>query len=139
MKDADALVDALVQTSFDTSAALTRLAAENDLTLPQLRLLGILRDRRARMTELASHLGLEKSSLSGLVERAEKRGLVVREPSSTDGRAIEVLLTPSGQAVADRLTGRAHERVLPLVDALSAAEKRELASLLRKALESRSP
>lgn len=136
MKDADALVDALVQTTFDTTTALTRLATEYELTLPQLRLLGILRGRRARMSELAAHLALEKSSLSGLVDRAEKRGLVVREPNSTDGRATDVFLTPSGEKIAARATHRSHELILPLVDQLSAAEKRQLTTLLSKALAS---
>jgi DNA-binding MarR family transcriptional regulator len=139
MNDPDALVDALAQTSFETSYALTRLAAEHELTLPQLRLLGILRGRQARMTELAAYLGLEKSSLSGLVERAEKRGLVVREPSSSDGRVVEVLLTPAGEDVATRATDRAHGLVLPLVAGLTAAEKRQLEFLLRKALKGRTP
>lgn len=132
------LVDALAQTSFDTTVALTQLASENDLTLPQLRLLGILRGRRARMTELAAHLRLEKSSMSGLVERAEKRGLVVRERSSTDGRSVEVLLSPAGEMVAARASGRALDLVLPLVSALSDDEKRQLESLLLKATEGRS-
>ena len=33
------------------------LAADHDLSLTQLRVLGILRDRRLKMSELASYLG----------------------------------------------------------------------------------
>src|SRR3984957_17472928 len=45
----DDLIDALVTTSFATMAVLTRIAAEHDLSLTQLRGLGILRDRRGKM------------------------------------------------------------------------------------------
>ena len=133
MPDSDALVDALAQITFNTTAALTRLAGEYELTLPQLRVLGALRGRRVRMTELAAHLDLEKSSLSGLVERAERRGLVARERSDVDGRAVDVFLTDPGEVLAERATGRAHELILPLVDALDEVEKRQLTALLTKA------
>ncbi|MGY1962144.1 MarR family transcriptional regulator [Nocardia gipuzkoensis] len=62
-------------------AVLTRIGSEHDLSLTQLRLLGLLRDRRPRMTDLAAFLGLDKSTMSGLVERAERRGLVARGKS----------------------------------------------------------
>src|SRR5262245_18594032 len=87
---ANELVDALAQAAFVTMAVLNTLAAENDLSLTQLRVCGILRDRRLRMAGLAGYLGLEKSTMTGLVDRAEKRGLLARAPSPEDGRAIEV-------------------------------------------------
>ncbi|MCU1407511.1 MAG: Transcriptional regulator, MarR family protein, partial [Glaciihabitans sp.] len=72
------LIDALAQSAFVTMGALTRIASENDLSLTQLRVLAILRDRRLRMTDLVGYLGLEKSTLTGLIDRAESRGLVSR-------------------------------------------------------------
>jgi len=37
---------------------LNRIGTEHDLSLTQLRVLGILRDRRVKMSELAGYLGL---------------------------------------------------------------------------------
>lgn len=74
----EALVDALAQASFATISALTRLTAEHDLSLTQLRVLGILRDRTVQMSDLATYFALEKSSLSGLIDRVEQRGLEAR-------------------------------------------------------------
>ena len=74
----DGLVDALARAGFATMAVLTRLSAEHDLSLTQLRVLAILRDRRVRMSTLADHLGLERSTLFGLVDRAERRNLLQR-------------------------------------------------------------
>src|SRR5215469_16850320 len=80
--DGYGLVDALVQVSFATMAVLNKTAADHDLSLTQLRVVGILADRRLRMTALAAYLGLEKSTLSGLIDRAEKRGILMRLPSA---------------------------------------------------------
>lgn len=132
MKDSDALIDALEQASFATIAALTRLAAEHDMSLTQLRMLGILRDRRVRMSDLAAYLGLEKSSLSGLVDRAELGGLLTRARSEQDGRAFDVFLTDQGHQLAARATARSRELLNPLVESLSRADQRQLRLLLEQ-------
>ena len=79
-----------------TMAVLSKVGADHDLSLTQLRVLAILRDRRLGMTALADYLGLEKSTMSGLVDRAEKRGLLERAPNGEDGRAVDVLPQPRG-------------------------------------------
>ncbi|MGD0604771.1 MAG: MarR family transcriptional regulator [Streptosporangiaceae bacterium] len=130
----DGLVDALVQASFVTMAVLTKVAADNDLSLTQLRVLAILRDRRVRMTALADYLGLEKSTMSGLVDRAEKRGLLERVPSTSDGRAVEVFLSPDGAALAGRLYHHIGRSLSPLTGNLAPAEQRRLQALLERML-----
>src|SRR6476646_3115293 len=89
-------LDGLVQLSFAVQEILLRAAAAHDLSLTQLRLLGIVRDRRPRMAALAAYLGLDPSSMSGLIDRAERRELVRRETAAHDGRAIEVVITAHG-------------------------------------------
>ena len=64
------LRDALAQISFALMAVLTEVAAEHDLSLTQLRVLGILRDREPTMADLAAFTGLERSTVSGLIDRA---------------------------------------------------------------------
>jgi DNA-binding MarR family transcriptional regulator len=130
----DDLVDAVVQTSFTTMAVLSRVGAEHDLSLTQLRVLAILRDRRLRMTDLADYLGLDKSTMTGLVDRAEKRGHLARARNHTDGRAVDVLLTPAGLALATRLTTQVATALTPLTDRLTPPENRRLASLLQHLL-----
>lgn len=73
---------------------------EHDLSLTQLRVLAILRDREPMMVERAAHLGLERSAVSGPVDRAVRRGLVRRDASEKDGRAVRVALTPDGRRLA---------------------------------------
>ena len=45
-------------------------------------------------------LGLDKSSTSGLVDRAERRGLVCRVPSQIHRRSVRVRLTDHGRGLA---------------------------------------
>jgi DNA-binding MarR family transcriptional regulator len=130
----DGLVDAIAQTSFATTAVLTRAAAEHDLSLTQLRVLAVLRGRRLRMSTLADHLGLERSTLSGLIDRAQRRGLVQRSPSPDDRRVVEVALTRAGVALAARVTGDVSRELAPLTDALARGERRQLRHLLERML-----
>jgi DNA-binding MarR family transcriptional regulator len=130
----DGLVDALAQSAFLVMGVLSRVSAEHDLSLTQLRVLAILRGRRLRMTALAEHLGLEKSTLSGLVDRAERRGLLERAPSVQDRRSVEVFLTPAGVTLAERGGAQVREWLADTVDDLSPAEQRRLQALLEKLL-----
>lgn len=133
----EGLVDALVTTSFVTMAHVSRVGAEHDLSLSLTRVLGILWDRRLRMNELAGYLGLEKQTMSGLIARAEKRGLVAREPNDEDRRATDVFLTSAGKKLVRRLHAQGREALGPLVEVLEVSERRELERLLRRLLEAR--
>lgn len=128
----ECLVDALVPVAFATMAVLSKMGAENDLSLTLIRTLGILRDRRPRMAELAEHLGLEKQTLSGLIARAEKRGLVARAPNALDGRATDVSLTEEGAQLVERLHAQTQQALAPLTEQLSASDQLVLQGLLKR-------
>ncbi len=128
------VMDSLVQASFTVIALLSRAAAEHDLSLTQLRVLAILRDRQPTMAELATHLGLERSSVSGLIDRAVRRGLVRRDASNEDGRAVLVSLTPDGQRLASLLTEEISDLITPMTCSLSRADEIRLGILLNKML-----
>jgi DNA-binding MarR family transcriptional regulator len=52
------------------------------------------------MAELSDRLHIEKSTLTGLVDRAERRHMVHRTPDPADRRALRVALTEKGREVA---------------------------------------
>ncbi|HEY1644542.1 MAG TPA: MarR family transcriptional regulator [Streptosporangiaceae bacterium] len=135
----DGMVDALVQASFLTMAVLSKAGADDDLSLTQLRVLGILRDRRLRMTALADYLGLEKSTLSGLIDRAEKRGLVERAPSASDRRAVDVFLSKAGTELAGRLYQRVRRDLAPMLSELAPPDQARLRKLLEQLIGGREP
>lgn len=104
-------VDALIQVSFAVQLLLTRVAAEHELSVTQLRLLGILRDRTPSMAAIADHLELDRSSVSGLIDRAERRGLVARTPSERDARVTLVEMTDAGRALGERIADAVSDAV----------------------------
>ncbi|WP_328609197.1 MarR family transcriptional regulator [Amycolatopsis sp. NBC_00345] len=93
------LIDGLIQLSFIVQAILGRLAGEQGLSVTQLRMLAVLDDREIGMRQLAGILELEKSSVTGLVDRAERRGLVQRIAVPANRRAVHVTVTDAGRAV----------------------------------------
>ena len=129
------LLDALVPVVFVTTAILNKVGAENDLSLTLIRVLGILWDRRPRMAELADYLGLEKQTMSGLVARAEARGLVARAPNGLDGRATDVFLTKEGAKLVKRLRLQIQQAMTPLTEQLSASDQLLLRDLLHRMLD----
>jgi MarR family transcriptional regulator, lower aerobic nicotinate degradation pathway regulator len=122
-------VDAVVQLSFAVQTRLGEIAAEHELSITQLRLLGILRDREPGMLDLARHLKLEKSSVTGLIDRAQRRGLVERSTAPHDGRAVHVRLTAEGRRLAEQLTAQANETLSGLLDALPERDRARLSAL----------
>jgi MarR family transcriptional regulator, lower aerobic nicotinate degradation pathway regulator len=129
------LRDSLVQLSFTIIAMLSRVAAEHDLSLTQLRVLGILRDREPTMAELAGYLGLERSTVSGLIDRAVQRGLVQKAADSADGRSVRVGLTPEARRLQARVIAQIDDLLAPKTDQLNIGEQKRLTTLLAKVLE----
>jgi MarR family transcriptional regulator, lower aerobic nicotinate degradation pathway regulator len=117
------LVDALAQLTFAVQAALGRIAAAHDLSIAAIRLLGILRDRRPAINDLARLLQLDKSSVTGLVDRAEDRGLVRRIPSTLDRRSVQVTITAAGQELIDQGTAAFEAEITALVADLSPSQR----------------
>ena len=117
------VVDALAQLSWHVQAQITEAAAEQGVSPSLLRLLGILRDREPEMLELARHLQLDKSSVTGLVSRAEERGLVERVAGAVDRRTVAVRLTPAGHELAAHLESEVFARLAPVIDAMPAEDR----------------
>ncbi|MDQ1059236.1 DNA-binding MarR family transcriptional regulator [Arthrobacter globiformis] len=86
-----------------------------------------------RLNELNDNVLLSQSSLSRLVDRLEKRGLVERMAAPDDGRGVLLKLTEEGAALQKEI-GREHVRDIAelVAPALTAAEQRELLRLTEK-------
>jgi DNA-binding MarR family transcriptional regulator len=90
-------------------------AAEAGLTGQHYQAMLVLRgwpeDRRVTIADLAQQLFIKHNSAVGLVDRLAEEGLVVREPSGSDRRKVELRLTSRGRRVLARLAA-AHRREL---------------------------
>jgi MarR family transcriptional regulator, lower aerobic nicotinate degradation pathway regulator len=127
-------VDGLAQLSFLVHGLLERRAGEHDVSLVQTRLLGVLRDRTPSMNQLAQLLNLDKSSVTGLVDRAERRGLVQRTSSTADRRAVLVSLTDTGRSLVSQVAIGFEADVTTLLGSLPASDRRTLSGLVSQVL-----
>ncbi|OCT14605.1 transcriptional regulator [Paenibacillus pectinilyticus] len=128
------ILDSLVQLSFHIQTILGRIGADHDLSIIQIRLLGILRDREPSMLQLAQYLGLDKSSITGLVDRAERRGLVERTISPGDRRGFNVSVTADGRQLIHVVGAEIERQVLDVVEVLSETDRSQFATLATKIL-----
>lgn len=69
------------------------------------------KDQRVSIGDLARQLLIKHNSAVGLVDRLEQEGLIVREPSRTDRRKVELRLTGRGRQVLAKLAAM-HRREL---------------------------
>jgi MarR family transcriptional regulator, lower aerobic nicotinate degradation pathway regulator len=128
------MVDGLAQLSFLIMGMLERRAAEHELSIAATRLLGVLRDREPTMNELARLLDLDKSSVTGLVDRAERRGLVARVPSAADRRAVHVTLTADGRSLVSAAAARFAADVSAVLGALPDRDRAALDRIVSRLL-----
>jgi DNA-binding MarR family transcriptional regulator len=87
---------------------------------------------RLRPTELSSALMLTSSGTTKRLDRLEQAGLIARAPDPEDRRGTLIALTAAGRRVIDATTEAHLANERRLLDALSDAERRRLADLLRK-------
>jgi len=89
---------------------------------------------RLRASEFTSALMLTSSGTTKRLDRLERAGLVERTPDPDDRRGILIGLTAAGRERIDAATEAHLENERRLLDALTEAERRRLAELLRKLL-----
>jgi DNA-binding MarR family transcriptional regulator len=128
-------VAALVRSTFLVNAVYAECAREHGLTQQQGQLLCVLMAQSYGMSELGAMLHLAKSSLTGLVDRSERNGLVQRKSDPEDYRAVRVVLTRRGARLADEFYAEACRRIEELTSGLTPEEGDALTALLGRVVE----
>jgi DNA-binding MarR family transcriptional regulator len=82
------------------------------------------------LNELAERTRTHQSSVSAVVTRLAREGLVEKRTAGEDARRVEIRLSPSGRRRLDRAPQAAQERLVASVDALPGAERARLAATL---------
>lgn len=81
---------------------------------------------------VAQEAGVTKGTLTGVIKTLQNQKLIKRTPHRDDKRRVSISLSAKGQRVISELFPVFNEHETAAVSALSAAEQRELARLLRK-------
>jgi DNA-binding MarR family transcriptional regulator len=107
------------------------------LTPALFALLNVIAAREgAIQQELGSALGIDRSTMVSLIDQLESAGLAKRRRSATDRRAREIAITPKGSRLLQRSRRMISETEDEVLTGLTANERSELVTLLRRALES---
>ncbi|MHA6795169.1 MarR family winged helix-turn-helix transcriptional regulator [Pseudonocardia bannensis] len=109
---------------------------ESELTWTGFAVLWTLWVRGEMQTRyLAEEVGVNRSTLSGVLATLERRGLLTRRGHETEGRLVIVELTPKGELLIEHLFPRFHAEESFVVSSLSADAKRRLGNSLRTIAE----
>ena len=115
---------------------LRRRLAE-DCTMPRFDLLANLeREDGQTLAALSRRMLVTAGNLTGLVDRAERDGVVERRPDPSDRRLSRVWLTSKGRELVQSLLPAHAAHVSELLAALDATERRDLRRLLGKLRDS---
>jgi DNA-binding MarR family transcriptional regulator len=104
--------------------------ARGNLTGPQRMVMhALVLSQGLSLKQLSAQVSLAHSTVSGIVDRLQARGMVIRRRDETDGRAS--VIAPSSE-VRDFMANRMPElAITPLAEALRAASDTEKATILR--------
>jgi DNA-binding MarR family transcriptional regulator len=108
-----------------------------ELSMTELMVLHRLaKSEQCRVTELAAQIGVPTSTLTGIADRLEKEGFIVREHDREDRRSVIMKVTPKVKLILDgkkQMIGGIMNRMLK---SMPADRKKRLMEDLRFILES---
>jgi MarR family transcriptional regulator, organic hydroperoxide resistance regulator len=112
-----------------------RIAAQFGLTVSDTKALFLL-EAPLTMKELGLRMGCDPSFVTTVADALEKHGLARREPSQRDRRSKNLVLTPEGATLRQRLWAELSAQA-PWCTSLDTSERRCLLTLMRKMVRSR--
>ena len=97
----DAIVETLVYLYTESRRLTKHLAREFGLTGPQLTVIKILEQLGdLSLSSLSSRIKAQNSTVTGIIDRMEREGLVKRERSEADRRIVLIRLSDKGRKLA---------------------------------------
>jgi DNA-binding MarR family transcriptional regulator len=82
------------------------------------------------LADLSRRMLVRPPTVTGIVDRLEKGGLLVRRAEALDSRAKRVVLTNLGRRLVTRILGVNHDQMDDVMDALTGQEQAQLDRLL---------
>ena len=114
----------------------SKLGTESGVTVPQLTcLLRVIEAGPLTLKALAQEIDLSASTLVGIVDRLESKGLVVRQRSSTDRRQVRVSATRRGEILAAGSPPPLQDRLAAALKSLPEPEQAAIAVSLERIVD----
>jgi DNA-binding MarR family transcriptional regulator len=129
----DAILEAIVYLSTESRRITKELARRADLTGPQLTVLKMLEGLGdLSLSDLSERIRAQNSTVTGIIDRMEREGLVVRARSTEDRRVVHIKLTDRGARIAAQIAVEPMEIFRTALESLSPGEMRDLMRVLTK-------
>jgi MarR family transcriptional regulator, organic hydroperoxide resistance regulator len=111
----------------------TKALSFRRITPAQMDVLNLLADKKeCSSKELQGELGLDSSSLTGLIQRIQKAGWVTKMKNQKDKRSILLFLTPEGKQIHKQGAHAVEELNRVFSSACSEEEWKNFYTVLRK-------
>jgi len=102
-----------------------KIQKEYGVTIPQVLCLNFLNNSpnyQTTQSEIKKFLNLNSSTVSGIIDRLEKRGYLARLPKSGDKRIANIALTSAGEELLSTIPPLLHEQLSTKLQSLDEPE-----------------
>ena len=132
-QEVDQVFEAIVYLYTESRRLTKELARRAQLTGPQLTVVKILETLGdISLSELSDKIRAQNSTVTRIIDRMEREGLVARVRSTEDRRVVHIRLTEKGAKLAREIPIEPMEIFRNALESLSAQEMRDLMKILAK-------
>lgn len=107
------------------------------ITFPQLIVIKHLAEKEDKSSAItpaaiAEHLGYDRPTISGIIDRLTRQGFVLREPNPSDRRSQAIVLTEKSKQLAQKMGTFFNEVEAKMTEGFEENEIKELKGYLRR-------
>lgn len=115
-----------------------KIQKEYGVSIPQVLCLSFLHDSpnyQSTQSEIRNFLNLNSSTVSGIINRLEKKGLLARLPKSGDKRVVNIALTSAGDKLLATIPSLLHEQLSQKLQKLDDSELEQVEKSLETLIQ----
>lgn len=110
-----------------------KIQKEYGISIPQMLCLDFLKQAdnfQSTQKQLRDFLNLNSSTVTGIINRLEKKGLIARLPKREDKRTTHIILTSAGSKLLENTPPLLHDRLTKKLEHLSDAQRKDIDNTL---------
>lgn len=131
--EVDSIVETLIYLYTESRRLTKGMANQFGLTGPQLTVIKLLETfENLSLSSLSERIRAQNSTVTGIIDRMEREGLVRRERSTTDRRVVHIRLSDKGQKLARQIQVEPMEIFRGALISLSPGDLKDLLRIMNK-------
>ncbi len=131
--EVEAIVETIIYLYTESRRVTKQVARELGLTGPQLTVIKLLETfGDLSLSSLSERIRAQNSTVTGIIDRMEREGLVVRERSTSDRRVVYIKLTEKGSEMAKTIQVEPMEIFRSVLATLTKDDTKDLLRILNK-------